>query len=190
MSVAVAAPRLVHPQPRPTALPSPRMLELERAPQHELDKTFVRGATPDIETLVDWEFRGVNSTVFYVPIAGPLGIKKFVKGFRRTDDGRVMGYNYPCKPNALDGRWLVRDKKFGFYEVAPVDPTARDNKYLHALLLDYGKGENPLPDPSFVLRDYLVQLDTDLFLGKAYMAFGPLRLRSNFFILERFRRAT
>jgi len=187
MSVAVASHHLVKPLYNPTALPSARMLELERAPQRELDKIFLRGATPDVETLIGWEFRGVNSTVFYVPIAGPLGIKKFVKGFHRAEDGRVMGYNYPCKPNALDGRWLVRDKKFGFYEVTPVDPTVRDNKYLHAVLLDYGKGNNALPDPSFVLRDYLVQLDTDLFLGKAYMAFGPIRLRSNFFILERFR---
>ena len=41
-----------------------------------------------------------------------------------------------------------------------------------------------------MLRDYLVQVDPanpDLFLGKAYDALGPLRMPTNFFILERFR---
>ncbi|HEX5063805.1 MAG TPA: hypothetical protein VFV99_30710, partial [Kofleriaceae bacterium] len=126
-----------------------------------------------------------------LPIANLLGIKKFLKGFFRTEDGRVMGYNSPVKNNALDGRWHVAEKKFGYYEVLPVDPTARDNKYLHALLLDYGKGKNPPLEPSQVLRDYLVQVDPNnpnLYLGKADAAIGPLRIpTTNFFILERFR---
>ena len=51
-------------------------------------------------------------------------------------------------------------------------------------------GGNPALDPTQVLRDYVVQVDPknpDLFLGKAYGAFGPLRIPTNFFILERFR---
>ena len=101
-----------------------------------------------------------------------------------------MGYNSPAKNNVLDGRWHVAAKRFGFYEVYNVDATARDNRYLHAVLLDYGKGENPALDPTQVLRDYVVQVDPanpDLFLGKAYSAFGPVRIPTNFFILERFR---
>lgn len=192
MSVAVAAPRLVKTEPKfnPTPLPSVEMLELERMPIGELDRIFLRGTTPDIEALVGWEFRGLNSLIFQLPIARLMGIKKFVKGFHRPDDGVVMGYNRAVRNNALDGRWNAASKRFGFYEVDPVDPTARDNKYLHALMLDYSKGDNPLSDPSAILRDYLVQVDPanpDLFIGKAYMAFGPLRLRSNFFFLERFR---
>jgi hypothetical protein len=102
----------------------------------------------------------------------------------------VRGYNSPVKNNVLDGRWHVAPKRFGFYEVARVDPTARDNVYLHAALLDYGKGGNPMLDPSALLRDYLVQVDAtnpDLYLGKAYGALGPLRIPTNFFILERHR---
>jgi hypothetical protein len=107
-----------------------------------------------------------------------------------------MGYNCPVVQNVLDGRWHTKPsdtapKRFGFYEVAPVDPTARDNHYLHSVLLDYGKGGNKAYDPSRGLRDYLVQVDRDnpdLYLGKAYYALGPLRVHSNFFILERFRR--
>lgn len=179
------------PRYQPSTFPSPAALALEQTPMHELEKVFVRGATPDLDALVGWEFRGINHLPLNVlPVANLLGIKKFVKGFFRAEDGRVMGYNSPTKNNVLDGRWHVAAKRFGFYEVYPVDPTARDNRYLHAVLLNYGKGENPALDPSQVLRDYVVQVDAknpDLFLGKAYGAFGPIRIPTNFFILERFR---
>jgi len=59
------------------------------------------------------------------------------------------------------------------------------------VLLDYGRGGNKPWDPTRGLRDYVVQVDPsnpDLFLGKAYYALGPLRVHSNFFILERLRR--
>jgi hypothetical protein len=175
----------------PLALPSQAHLRLEQTPMHELEKIFVRGVMPNLDDMIGWEFRGINHLPLNrLPIANLVGIKKFVKGFFRAEDGRVMGYNSPVKNNALDGRWHVAEKRFGFYEVAPVDPTARDNKYLHAVLLNYGKGGNPAYDPSQVLRDYVVQVDPnnpDLLLGKAYGAFGPLRIPTNFFILERFR---
>jgi hypothetical protein len=191
MNAAVATARPSAPSPLPPALPSSAALALEQTSMGELEKIFQRGTQPDLELLVGWEFRGINHLPLNVlPLAQLAGIKKFVKGFFRREDGTVIGYNSPVKNNALDGRWHVAPKRFGFYEVAPVDATAHDNKYLHAVLLDYGKGDNPLYDPSRLLRDYLVQVDRnnpDLFLGKAYGALGPLRLPTNFFILERFR---
>jgi hypothetical protein len=193
MTAAVSMPRIPTSDSRlsPQALPSQAQLALEQTPMHELEKVFQRGVMPDLDDLVGWEFRGVNHLPLNVlPVAQLVGIKKFVKGFFRTEDGRVMGYNRPVGRNALDARWNVVDKKFGYYEVAPVDPTSRDNKYLHAVLLNYGKGGNPAYDPSQVLRDYVVQVDANnpnLYLGKAYGAFGPLRIPTNFFILERFR---
>jgi hypothetical protein len=193
MSAATAIPRIPATEPRlaATALPSPAQLALEQTSMRELEKVFMRGSMPDLDDLVGWEFRGVNHLPLNVlPLAQLVGIKKFVKGFFKTDDGRVMGYNRPVGRNALDGRWNVVEKMFGYYEVAPVDPTARDNKYLHAVLLNYGKGGNPVLDPTQVLRDYVVQVDPknpNLLLGKAYGAFGPLRIPTNFFILERFR---
>jgi hypothetical protein len=97
--------------------------------------------------------------------------------------------------NRLDEPWITRPddarpNRFGFYKVVPVDATARDNKYLHALLLDYGRGGGALYDVTRGLRDYLVQIDPsddDLFLGKAYYAVGPARVFTNFFVLERHR---
>ncbi len=173
-----------------SAFPSQAALALEQTPMPELERVFQRGHQPDLDALVGWEFRGINHLPLNaLPVAQLVGIKKFVKGFLRDETG-VIGYNSPVKNNVLDGRWHVAAKRFGFYQVAPVDPTARDNKYLHAVLLDYGKGGNKALDVTNVLRDYVVQVDKnnpDLFLGKAYAAFGPLRIPSNFFILERFR---
>ncbi|MCX5741467.1 MAG: hypothetical protein NT062_03095 [Proteobacteria bacterium] len=171
--------------------PSRAALALEQVTRAELERVFVRGATPELDQLVGWEFRGINHPAW----ARLAGIKKFVKGFFRGEDGRVMGYNCPVEQNVLDGRWHTKPddnapKRFGFYEVAPVDATARDNRYLHAVLLDYGRGGNKVYDPSSGLRDYVIQVDAqnpDLLLGKAYYALGPARVHSNFFILERFR---
>jgi hypothetical protein len=178
--------------------PSQAALAIEAAPFRSLEATFQRGVTPDADALVGWEWRGINCAPLDA-IPRLAGIKKFVKGMFRARDGRVMGYNCPVVQNVLDGRWHTKPsdaspKRFGFYTVAPVDATARDNLYLHALLLDYGNGENPRWDPSRNLRDYLVQIDADnpdLLLGKAYYAAGPLRVATQtFFILERFRKAT
>jgi hypothetical protein len=185
------APGSSAPRPAPP-FPTAAALALEQATRAELELVMVRGATPDLDALVGWEFRGINHPAW----ARLAGIKKFVKGFFRAEDGRVMGYNSPVVQNVLDGRWRTRPsdtapKRFGYYEVAPVDPTSRDNTYLHAVLLDYGRGGNKRWDPTSGLRDYLVQVDPDnpdLFLGKAYFAVGPLRVHSNYFILERFRR--
>jgi hypothetical protein len=183
----------------PSPFPTKAALALEATPFAELDDVFMNGTTPDPEALVGWEFRGINRMPLNgVPWAVAAGIKKFVKGFYRGNDGRLMGYNVPVVCNALDGRWNYlpsneAPKHWGFFEVTPVDATARDNKFLHAVLLDYGKGGNAIYDVMRGLRDYLVQVDPrnpDLYLGRAYYAVGPARLgKLNYFILERHRRA-
>lgn len=173
-------------------LPSERALELERMSQRALEKVFLRGTTPALEALAGWEFRGINTPTWF----RLLGIKKFIKGFYWRGD-ELCGYNTPVAQNRLSAPWLPQPsaeqpKRFGFYRVTPVDPTARDNAYLHAVLLDYGAGNNPLWDPSRGLRDYLVQVDPDdanLYLGKAYFAAGPTRVPTwSFFLLERHQR--
>lgn len=183
---------------RAPGLPSAAALALARATRGALELAVLRGATPDLDALVGWEFRGINATPRgALPLARIAGIEKFVKGMFRTDDGEVLGYNCPVVHNALDGRWQTRPsdeapRRFGFYTVAPVDPTSRDNHYLHALLLDYGKGGNAAWDVTRGLRDYLVQVDADnpdLLIGKAYAAIGPARVAVGYFLLERWRRA-
>ena len=177
------------PAPRPNR-PGERVRALDALSLAEKEQVFVRGVTPDLASLAGWEFRGLN-TPSYMRF---LGIRKFVKGFWRDDAGATWGYNYPVEQTPVDAGWfglpsVVNPRRFGFYTVAPVDPTAADNKYLHALLLDYGQGRNPRFDASAGLRDYLMQVDAgdpDVLLGKAYYALGPLRVpTASFFILER-----
>ena len=168
--------------------PSARYLELVRSSRRELEDIFLRGWMPDLSSLCGWEFRGANNPQI---VMRRLGIGKFIKGFERRDDA-VYGYNRPVAQNALIEAWIPRPRRFGWYLVAPVDPTARDNKYLHAALLDYGRGGNRVIDPTRGLRDYLVLVDQgnpDLYLGKAYYAVGPARVAANFFVLERLRPA-
>ena len=176
-------------------LPSARALALEAMAAGALEVVFQRGVRPDLEQLVGWEFRGINTPRW----ARLLGVKKFIKGFFREsgrgDDGELYGYNCPVVQNRLDEPWIAKPddaapKRFGFFHVGAVDPTARDNEYLHAALLDYGRGGNATWDPSRGLRDYLIQVDADdrdLYLGKAYYAIGPARVATSFFVLERYR---
>lgn len=172
-----------------SAFPSREAMELAHASLAELERAFQRGTTPDAEDLIGWEFRGINATPRGLPpFPKLLGIQKFVKGMYRDEAGRAMGYNTPVAQNVLDGRWHARAKRFGYYTVDAVDPTARDNAYLHALLLDYGRGGNPRLDVSRGLRDYLVELAPDRYLGKAYYALAGARVPAGFFILERWRR--
>lgn len=173
---------------------SAEYLALGRYGNDELERVFLRGDTPDRGALAGWEYRGRNVAFW----AERSPILKFVKGFYRAGDGRVFGYNIPVAQDGLEARWTEKPsdddpKRFGFYEVVSVDPATRDNEYLHAILLDYGRGKNPLWDPSRGLRDYVVRIHAgsdELLLGKAYYALGPARVATNFFLLERHRATT
>jgi hypothetical protein len=86
-------------------------------------------------------------------------------------------------------------RAFGFFDVRRVDAESRDNRYPRATLLDYGSSPRnrltKIDDLTMkVLRDYVVQPDArdpNVMLGKAYIALGPFRLYSNFFVIERSR---
>ena len=149
---------------------------LRALPARELETVLVRGETPEPDGLAGWEFRGWNTPAF----AKILGIREFVKGFFRSANGALYGYN----------RQPGKEKRFGFYRVDAVDAAARDNAYLHALLLDYGRGGGTRLDPTTRLRDYVVRVEPgsdDVLLGKAYVAAGPLRVPVSYFLLERLR---
>lgn len=172
---------------------SSRGRALAGRPAAELERVMLRGAPPPLDDLAGWEFRGTNTPAW----ARVAGIQKFVKGFVRRPDGSVRGYNVVVAQDGLDAPWRclpddAAPKRHGFYAVVPVDAAARDNAYLHATLLDYGRGGNRRWDPTAGLRDYLVQVDPgdpDLLLGKAYYALGGLRVAASYFVLERWRPA-
>lgn len=171
--------------------PSGRYLELARMHDAELEVLFAAAPGPDPESLAGYEFRGYNTPAW----ASLLGIRKFIKGFFKSDLG-VEGYNIPPAQNGIEEPWLHRPSpeaptRFGFFMVARVDPGSKDGLYPKAVLLDYGASpRNPCWRPERVLRDYVVLPDAanpDLLLGKAYLALGP-RLKSNFFVIERLRK--
>ena len=77
---------------------------------------------------------------------------------------------------------------FAYYTVAPVDPEAIDNRYLHTLLLDYGAVPEPERGLAGMLRDYVVRVERgsdDLLLGHALAAVGRHRIPVGWFVLER-----
>ena len=165
--------------------------QLAGLPSAALEAMVVGGETPSLPALVGYEYRGYNTA----PATALLGIRKFIKAFFTTPSGAVYGCNTPVAQNGLDRPWKAKPseaypRRYAFFSVTSVDPEVRDNTYLHALLLDYGRGHNPTYDPSRLLRDYLVRCvpgSDDLLLGKAYMAFGPTRVAVSFFLLERHR---
>lgn len=169
----------------------PLFAELARSTDAALERRLAGARGPDAASLAGWEFAGFNTPLF----ASLLGIRKFVKGFFRGPGG-IEGYNIPVRQNGLRGPWLHspdadHPRRFGFYRVVPVRPGSRDGRYPAALLLDYGASpRNRAWRPERVLRDYLVQPDPgepDVLLGKATLALGPLRVATNFFVLERLR---
>lgn len=157
----------------------------------ELEQLLLKGRGPAPEALAGFEWRGYNRPAW----AALLGIRKFIKGFFK-EAGGVGGYNIPPRQNAITEPWIHKPspedpKRFAFYTVGKVDMESQDNLYPDATFLDYGASpHNIAVDPARVIRDYVVQPDPanpDLMLGKAYLALGPFRLFSNFFIIERLR---
>jgi len=161
--------------------------------KYALHDLFSRGAEkPHWDDLLNSEFHGWNCAWWVQP-------KKFVKGFfwgkQNGEAGVPLGYNIPV---ARDGflsydpkkPWqLLPDdlhpKHERFFTVSEVDKNACDNRFSEALLLDYSVAERWTP-----LRDFLKQLDKDLFIGKAYFAAPGLRIPVSYFIMERFREAS
>jgi hypothetical protein len=174
-------------------VPGAEFLRIGGLPRNQLEAILLRGERPDAGRLAGWEFRGMNTPAF----ARLLGIKKFIKGFYRSHGGQVFGYNIPVVQDATSSPWSYKNpgdpRRFGFYRVDPVDAATRDNAYLNALLLDYGRGGNHDLDPTSGLRDYLVRVEKgsdDLLLGKAYYALAHLRVPTSYFVLERLRPST
>jgi hypothetical protein len=163
---------------------SDRFRALAGSSAEELDACMRRGGTPVVDDLPGREFRGANTAGWAVR----MRMRQFIKGFERGPDGRVVGYNRRVAQDGLGGGWSSPSEPFAFFEVRPVDPAARDNHYLQALLLDYSAGGGARLDVARGIRDYLVRVDPgsdDLLLGRAFLALGPLRPSPTYFVLER-----
>ncbi len=172
---------------------------LALARDEDLENVMRTGVRPSLASLSGWEFRGFNTP----DVLQLAGIRKFKKGFYRADPSRphddgIQGYNVNIVQGMLGDPWIDRMKdgqpsRMGWYEVRYVSLADADNKYPNAALIDYGaSSKNFVADPTRLLRDYIVQVypdNPDLVLGKAYLAFGPLRPFLAYFVLERHNRS-
>ncbi|HSF98537.1 MAG TPA: hypothetical protein VLA55_07570, partial [Ornithinibacter sp.] len=151
-------------------IPSRQYLDLVAQPQSELRRCMLRGTPPVAADLTGREYRGTNTAA----TSRLLGIRRFIKGFEHVEEDTVTGYNRHVRGGNLSTPWTASTwygkTRFGYFTVTPVDPLAHDNRYLNALLLDYGSGLNPPRDPTALLRDYLVRTESGLLLGHAFLA--------------------
>ena len=168
--------------------PSADYLALVATAPAALTAVMRRGDTPKVESITGWEWRGTN-----LPATSRLlGLRRFIKGFV-ADGQEIVGYNVSVRGADLSTPWTPRLQRDGRREWAPftvagVDPTARDNEYLHALLIDYAAVAAPEPGIPGRLRDYLVRVvpgSDELLLGHAFLALGSRRVPVGWFALER-----
>jgi hypothetical protein len=155
----------------------------------ELHQTMVRGARPDIENLLGWEYRGTNIPA----VSTLLGLRRFIKGFVLDSQSKPVGYNKKVIGSDLRTPWSAAPQRdgriaFAYFAISPVDPEATDNRYLNALLLNYGGVAKPEHGMAGKLRDYLVRArpgSDNLLLGHAFLAIGKRRIPLSWFALER-----
>jgi hypothetical protein len=170
-------------------LPSADYLALVRTPPSRLVEVARRGSRPDVKALAGWEWRGTNLSAS----SRLLGLRRFIKGFVGAGGDQLEGYNVSVAGSNLWSPWKERPQRDGRREwarftVAPVDPEGVDNRYLQALLLDYGGVDSPEPGIAGRIRDYLVRVvpgSDELLLGHAFLAIGRVRIPVGWFALER-----
>jgi hypothetical protein len=164
-------------------------LSVARSGPRRLQQLMLRGEPPAIEELVGWEYRGINMPA----TSAVLGLRRFVKGFVADDEALALGYNKLVQGTDLTAPWTAKVRSNGRAAYAPfaverVDPAARDNQHLNAVLLDYSAAPVPEPGMPSRLRDYLERVvpgSDDLLIGQAFMAFGGVRVPIGWFVLER-----
>jgi hypothetical protein len=98
---------------------------------------------------------------------------RFAKVFEQTEWG-FIGWNLRMKQNARYEplRLCGRELSYGRFGVDRTPAYPQAHTYPGAVLLDYGVG-SPL-DPLSTVRDFIVEVDRDLLLGRMFLAL-PLR---------------
>jgi hypothetical protein len=172
--------------------PSARYCELAVASKAVLEEIFVVGEKPSVESMLDWEYRGYNTSPKAIDL---IRLRKFTKGLFIANNGDTYGYNTPIVQNKLADPWICKPSdenptRFRFYHVEPEPLDPRDDINPHSLLLNYRRGGNSPIAIYNGLRNYLVRIEPgsdDLILGKAYYGMAGRRFHVNFFLMERHR---
>jgi hypothetical protein len=154
-----------------------------------------QGWRPELAALDGWRFRGLGAG----RAARLFGRQKFLMVFQQMDlgYGTVLGghlldvvQNDPADdylPRLQEGREVAH----GVFLVQSARTSPEWSEFPRAALLHFGRADNAWYEPARFRRQYVVQPDPgnhDLYLGKAYVAVGPLRYATGHFVLERFER--
>ncbi|MDR6564707.1 MULTISPECIES: hypothetical protein [unclassified Arcicella] len=150
--------------------------------QNQLKTIFEKGKQPITSDLVGWEFMGVNIGV----LTKVLGIRKFFKVFTTHVEGdAIIGYNLKAQQNGLDEphlKALMTNNTDGYYHVSE-DGSSK------TLLINYGHHQaNARFSPVRLLRDYLVEVEPDIYLGKAYLKFFSFFVPLTYFVLRKYQK--
>ena len=159
----------------------------------QLRARILGGHPVDPTALEGWAYRGTS-----------LGLPRFVekltwKTFQKTfwrepSSGRLLGWNVRLNQDGVDApsRPRVRHGEpvtTWHYEVITSTGVPMPGGFDRGLVIDYGRGKNPLLDTIRVTKDPLVAVEpgnSDLLLGVSYLALGGLCLETpTYFLLER-----
>lgn len=177
---------------------SPRdsLLDLSRRDVSALERLYEDGHPIDLGRIAGYEFLGMN---FGTPALFARRFRKFRKVFFQDPvTGRHRGWNVrtlqdgdaspwldapPARQRSADAAidWLTGRRTasaaHGFFEIRSARGDERPRARPGALLIDYGRGDNPRADVTTLLRDVAVAVsagDHDLLIGRAWVALGPL----------------
>jgi hypothetical protein len=157
------------------------------ATEAELRRIFKESAKPDAKQLAGWAFKGRNVG----PIPKAAGIERFVKCFFELEGSvEVEGCNLWVRPFGAGRNWeLANRPPHGFYVVRTEWQPSWGPSQKNAVMIDYAASlRNHRLNPERLIDDYLVQPDPDdphVYLGKAFIGLGGLKVFSNYFVLLR-----
>lgn len=155
--------------------------------ERTLREVFRLGVKPDLDALEGSAFKGRNVG----PLTRALGIERFVKCFFRSPgDSALEGCNLWVRPYSRGNRWeLMSRRPHGFYLVRTEWEPSWGPSQKNSVMIDYAaSARNFRLNPERLIDDYLVQpdpADPDLYLGKAFLGLGKVKVFSNYFVLVR-----
>ncbi len=161
-----------------------RFAELAQVPPTELEALLRSGLPIDTDTLEGlWHGYSLAMPAPLFKLFGHFG-----KTFVREPSGRMRGWNVRMRQGAGWTPMTFRGKPvtYGHYEVVDEPQDALADQYPNAFLIDYGKGRNRAWDPLGRVRDWVVQVDDGVLLGRMYLALGGRQVPTpSYFALAR-----
>ena len=166
---------------------------LRTASRRELRARILEGHPVDPKAIEGFAYRGTSLGL--PEVIERLTWKTFQKTFyREKATGRLLGWNVRLHQDGLDApsRPLVKDGNpvcVWHYEVIEPRGVPMPKGFDRGLIIDYSRAENPLLDPTRLMKDPLVALtrgNYDELLGVSYAVVGGVCLETPaYFTLER-----